>query len=113
MPNPSPPTGFLDSVSEVLEPGLLLRSIISVFSRYERDGLKPGAERWTNNLRHYRPQLIADVINEFCSASGTLPSEFPFHDDFIVRLWIGFRKLDPKSKAYVREQIGGVQHSLN
>lgn len=74
------------------DPEVLLQSIAIVNARYERDGMKPGAEHWQNDTRRYRRDMISDVFMEWSRIVGS-DVVFPWHDDYVAEVWVSFRKM--------------------
>jgi hypothetical protein len=35
-------------------------------------------------------------------------SDFPFHDDFVVRIWVDYRKEKDKDKQAIRDSLHGA-----
>ena len=73
------------------DPHLLLNAVASVNAAFERDGKKPGSEKWQSDTRKYRRQMIDDVIDQWTGLVGT-DEVFPWHDDYVAEVWVAFRK---------------------
>lgn len=68
--------------------------------RFDKEGRQPGAERWVDS-RFHRPTMIAEVVDEWEQITGGANFGFPWHDDFVVKCWVGFRKMAvPRKVAY-------------
>lgn len=89
---------------DLLNPQALLKALLSVWSRYTREGKKPGAERWIFDDIEYGPQMFKDVRDEWrkiVNARGELaddPSCFPYSMTFIRRAFLGVRKFNDEKK---------------
>lgn len=83
----------------------LVASVMDIHDEFETNGRKPGAEHWANETRYYRPQMCELVCGRWCQLTGHDRDEFPFHSDFIVQVWLAFRKDDEKNKRITRGQI--------
>jgi hypothetical protein len=83
----------------------ILTAVVRVHDAYETSGLKPGAEAWVTNTRNHRTKLLDDVTEVFCRCSGSDPDWFPYHEDYVCRVWTWFRKLGDWDKSLVREYV--------
>jgi hypothetical protein len=81
----------------------LVRAVIVVFDRFTSEGKEPGADSWIVDTRHARPQMIRDVIDEWRDICEATDGEiFPFHDDYVCRLWSAYRRNGEKNKEAIR-----------
>jgi len=82
------------------DPHLLLNAVASVNAAFERDGKKPGSEKWQSDTRKYRRQMIDDVIDRWTGLAGT-DEVFPWHDDYVAEVWVAFRKTTTLKKNVI------------
>lgn len=87
------------------DPELLWRSVAVVMSRYYRQGLQPGAEKWQSDTRSWRPRLLNDIFTEWTCHSLTDVC-FPWYDDYVLEVWVRFRKLSKQMKREHWEHFG-------
>lgn len=83
----------------------LLAAIVRVHDGYETEGLKPGAEAWVTNTRNHRTKLLDDVTEVYCGYAKSDPDWFPYHEDYVCRVWTWFRKLGDFDKSLVRQYV--------
>lgn len=82
------------------DPKLLWRSVAVVMARYYTNKLQPGAEKWQSDTRAWRPKLVAEIAAEWSRHART-DVMFPWHDDYVMDVWVKFRKLtDPVKQAH-------------
>lgn len=101
-------------------PELLLESVAIVNARMEANRQFPGAERWQGDSRKYRPRLIAWICEEW-ERLAKCDEVFPWHDDYVIEVFVSFRKLPKEKKdewfehfdisasAYKAEETGDVE----
>ena len=80
------------SALDKADPELLWRSVAGVMASYYTHHLQPGAEKWQSDTRIWRPKLIGDITAEWSHHTGT-DVVFPWHDDYVLEVWVKFRKL--------------------
>lgn len=79
------------------DPYLLLQCVAIVNAAFERDGKKPGSEKWQSDTRKYRRQMIDTVIDQWTKLAET-DEVFPWHDDYVAEIWVAFRKTSTMKK---------------
>jgi hypothetical protein len=83
-------------------PNYLREAVMLTYDEYNNRGIEPGAEKWSNDSRFWRPQMVNDVVD--CWRRLIDRDEmFPFHDDHVAQEWVSWRKLGREQKAEVRE----------
>ncbi len=90
------------------DPVRLLRAIAHVYADYERSGRKPGAEHWQSDTRGMRAKLIGDVLAAWKRDVGITSPTFallPWHDDYVAKTWVAFRKLQTPRRIACLEQF--------
>lgn len=70
-----------------------------VHDDWEVRGKKPGAEKWANDTRWARYEMMDAVIEEWSYRSGVSATLFPFHSDRVAAWWVAYRKLGKAPKA--------------
>lgn len=80
----------------------LVHAVQVVYDRYWNEGRKPGAEKWTEDSRRFRPQMIADVISEWSLIVEDDDALFPWNDDAVCKHWLAFRKSTDEQKSILR-----------
>ena len=85
---------FLDGVP-------LIKAVVRTYDRYDENDKKPGSAKYEINTRKYRREMIDAVAEEWASETGHDDSEFPFSDDYIVSLWVAYRKLTASEKGKI------------
>jgi hypothetical protein len=86
------------------DPILLCKAICLVYARWIEQGRKPGSDRVVNSTRRYRPQLVSEIEAEWCQLADVDPLDdlFPYHESYVIRKWIDFRKAsDPTKTAWI------------
>jgi len=58
----------------------------------------PGANKWTSDTRFHRQELIAGIVEWWCDLTKEGKEFFPFHDDFVCRVWADYRRLTERAK---------------
>jgi hypothetical protein len=88
---------FVDDAS----PDVLMRAIVTVFRRWLEQGKKPGSDLLMTSTRQHRPALVREIEEEWNSICGSRYEDdlFPFHESYVVRKWITFRKLNDSEKV--------------
>jgi hypothetical protein len=79
------------------DPYLLLQAVATVNADFERNGKKPGSEKWQSDTRKYRQQMVDAVIDEWSRLAAT-DEVFPWHDDYVAEVWVAFRKTTTMKK---------------
>lgn len=87
------------------EPDLLLHAVAIQMARYEQERKQPGAEKWQSDTRRYRPTLVSDIMDEWARLAGT-DEVFPWHDDYVLEVWVSFRKMVKPLKVQWFEYYG-------
>jgi hypothetical protein len=81
----------------------LIRAVIVVFDRFADEAKKPGADSWITDTRRDRPRMVADVTEQWRSIAEVSPDEmFPYHDDYVCRVWAAYRRRPESEKANAR-----------
>ena len=100
------------SATAKADPDVLLRAVVTVFDEYQRDGLKPGAEKWIGDTRRFRPRMIAEVQDCWHELTGE-EAIFPWHDDYVTQVWTAFRKTGQSEEVRLRKELGiGITKDL-
>jgi hypothetical protein len=94
----------------------LILAVVTLYDRWkgERDRKEreecdgPGAGKWESHTRKYRPQLCEYIAKEWSNIVKREVSDFPFHDDFVVLVWVDYRKEKEKDKQDIRDALHGV-----
>ncbi len=86
-------------------PSILLESVIEVHDQYDRNGMKPGSEKWIADTRVHRKRLIDDITQVWQRISRA-ECICPWHDDYIANIWTAFRKCNQNDKALFRDMFG-------
>ena len=86
------------SLFDILSPTPIATAIIRVYADYERDGLKPGSQKYERNCS-YRDAMFNSVISVWSEITGEEDYLFPLSIDAVVDLWVGWRKETNGSKA--------------
>lgn len=73
-------------------------AVAKVNRKFAENNDEPGAERWVSDSRKYTPMLVNAVIEQWRADTGGMVV-FPWHDDFVVRCWVAFRKMPSEQKA--------------
>lgn len=86
------------------DPILLARAICLVYDRWIKSNRKPGSDNKLHCTRTHRPALVAEITSEWEVLSGESHDDdlFPYHESYVIRKWIDFRKMsDPKKQAWI------------
>jgi hypothetical protein len=86
-------------------PETLIKAVCDVYDKWDTEGKKPGADKYTMDTRFYRPMMVDEVTARWCEITGCDNDLFPFHHDFVAMTWVMFRKETDDSKHYLRKQI--------
>jgi len=90
--------------ADTASPEMLFRAVFATLCEYQQTGRKPGAEHWMQDTREYRPLLVRDVIAAWREAAPGA-TVFPWHEDFVLRLWVKTRKLKNVTKRSLCEMF--------
>lgn len=82
-------------------PDYLVQAVMVVYDDYGSRGIEPGAEKWSNDSRFYRPQMVNDVVDVWKRIIDR-EEMFPFHDDHVAQSWVSWRKCTSEMKSAVR-----------
>jgi hypothetical protein len=94
------------------DPINLCRAICVVYDRWIREGYKPGSDNRLHCTRTHRPKLIAEITAAWEELAGVDPEDdlFPYHESYVIRKWIDFRKMpNPRKAAWVAAAKDGVE----
>lgn len=86
-----PRKGSWDREFEEVDPAILKQSVIEVVAMYEADERQPGSGFWEYEVSGRRQNMIDDVRARYRELSGYTET-FPFHDDYIAKQWVKYRK---------------------
>jgi len=89
---------------EFADPKYLVVAVMDIHDDFQRDGQKPGSEHWTTDTRYYRPTMCDAVCQRWCELTGRDTADFPFHQDFVVQVWVMFRKESESNKVALRRK---------
>lgn len=81
------------------DPDILLRSVALVYADWEVRDLQPGAEKWQNDTRVWRPILLEEIRNWWMKLSH-VDEVFPWSDDYTIEVWVSFRKQKIGEKVF-------------
>jgi hypothetical protein len=102
---------WLESDLERVSPDLLGRAIVLLWRSMQASGEKPSQEEyyWRHKAKE---QLIGKItwawVNMAIDAGVTVDDDqFPFSDEYILELWMKFRKLTKASKEQVFDHFKG------
>lgn len=93
------------------DPINLQRAICVVYDRWMKAGKKPGSDRIANSTRRHRPSLVAEIEEAWCQFVECDPEDdiFPYHESYVVRKWIDFRKMSESVKAeWIKQSLDGL-----
>lgn len=86
-------------------PEFLCRAICVVYGRWAEHKLRdPGSDNIVNATRTSRPALVAEIEKEWQRIAKSDPAGdwFPYHESYVIRKWIQFRKnTDPFKAALI------------
>jgi|WetSurMetagenome_2_1015567.scaffolds.fasta_scaffold38137_2 hypothetical protein len=91
------------------DPDILLNAVAVVQAKFEAENRKPGAEKWQADTRKYRPLLVAEIVAEWERISGC-DEVFPWHEDYVLDVWVSFRKMKDQQKQLMWEHFGVSVH---
>lgn len=91
---------MLDLYSEA-DPVQLCRAICLVYDRWIAEGKKPGSDNLVNSTRSHRPALVAEIQAEWERISDIDRDDdlFPYHESYVIRKWVQFRKQNDAVKV--------------
>lgn len=84
----------------------MLRAICLVYGRWIDENRKPGSDMILQSTRIHRPALVAEVQAEWerIVESDHDADSFPYHESYVIKKWIQFRKMNDGMKAgYIAE----------
>lgn len=83
------------------DPVALARAICIVYDRRDQQNRKPNSDTILHSTRRHRPELVAEVVAEWERIVGADSDDdaFPYHESYVVRKWIQFRKQNDAVKA--------------
>ena len=83
------------------DPINLCKAICLVYDRWVKGGKKPGSDRIANSTRRHRPELVAEIESEWARLAdvGVDDDLFPYHESYVIRKWIDFRKCNDAVKS--------------
>jgi len=83
------------------DPVFLCCAIVLVYDRWIEAGKKPGSDNLVNCTRTHRKYLVEEITAQWESLAGVDPCDdlFPYHESYVVRKWIDFRKMPDSRKA--------------
>ena len=83
------------------DPINLCRAVCLVYDKWIAAGKKPGSDRVVNSTRMHRPALIAEIVEEWCRITDSDPCDdlFPYHESYVIRKWVDFRKMNDHAKS--------------
>lgn len=87
------------------DPKLLMKLVICTFEYFEASGQKPGAERWTTNS-HGRRQMVQEIVRRWVAETGCRDEECPWTADYMVSLWLCWRKFSKLDRFDLKTQLG-------
>jgi hypothetical protein len=88
------PTGLFD----VLESTAIATAIVRTYADFERDGLKPGSDKWTRPNR-YNTKMFEEVVSAWSDITGIEDWHFPLSVAAVSSLWIDWRKTPDRMKT--------------
>lgn len=88
------PSGLFDELA--WEP--IATALVRTYADFERDGLKPGADKWSRPNRYNR-KMFRSVVNVWAEITGLEDWLFPLSRCAVSLLWINWRKANDRSKA--------------
>lgn len=96
----SQPLMMLELYTEA-DPVQLCRAICLVYDRWISQGKKPGSDNLVNSTRSHRPALVAEIIAEWERISDVDHDDdlFPYHESYVIRKWVQFRKQNDSVKV--------------
>lgn len=91
----------MGSMYDEADPINLCRAICIVYDRWQRAGRKPASDNTVHATRTSRPALVKEVEEEWTRISGCDVRDdlFPYHESYVVRKWVQFRKQNDAVKA--------------
>lgn len=89
----------------IADPDRLFAAVWAVLARYQENDLEPGAEHWQADTRYMRPRLVEDIRQEWLRIVGRAEL-FPWHDDFVVHVWVSSRKCSKAAKVDICQALG-------
>lgn len=83
------------------DPINLCRAICVVYDRWIKSGKKPGSDSQLHCTRSHRPALVAEITAEWERIAEADPHDdlFPYHESYVIRKWIAFRKMTDYQKS--------------
>lgn len=90
----------LSAMVDEMNPYILVRAIVAVYFQRVDQELKPGSDNKLHSTRLHRPKLIAEITSAWELCADLDPDEdlFPYHESYVIRKWIEFRKLPDARK---------------
>ena len=83
------------------DPVMLCRALCIVYDRRQRAGEQPGSDNMVHSTRRNRPLLVSEITAEWERIAGIEAKEdlFPYHESYVIRKWVQFRKQPDGVKA--------------
>lgn len=84
--------------------GQLLDAIAKIYFAWSKGGEKTGAEKWSR-CSYRRREIMEEVFRLWCASSGE-DSVFPWSEDYVIDLWVAFRKQSDEIKREWFDYLG-------
>jgi hypothetical protein len=98
---------------EKADPQLLAAACMHVLADMYRNGEEPGAEKWQNCTRRCRPELVARIHDRWRMLAGCDTGDIvPWHDDFIIEVFVFCRKMQGPAKTAGWMEFGVAPPSM-
>lgn len=79
----------------------LRTAVARAYDHLTEQEMEPGADKWVYHGK-WRARLVAVVSGLYSEIDGEDQDAFPFNDDYVVRIYIGIRKLSPDKRLALR-----------